>query len=64
MAKDRITPCEYYVCAGTCKKVEMRIMPITARSVISISLELGNDILISRNRSWRRLGGVENNGIF
>ena len=20
MAKDRITPCKYYVCAGTCKK--------------------------------------------
>lgn len=54
MAKDRETPCLYYICMGECRKVEMQIIGIIVRSATNISQEQRCDILIRRKRSWRK----------
>lgn len=51
MAKDRETPCLYYICMGECRK---EIIGIIVRSATNISQEQRCDILIRRKRSWRK----------
>ena len=50
MAKDRITPCLYYVCAGECKKGRQNIID----AVKSVNKKKQEKVLIKRSKNWRR----------
>ena len=54
MAKDRLTPCKYYICSGECKKVRQAEHNGYCQKCTNYVPRVKNYTLTKRNRNWKR----------